>query len=189
MNGRLTSENRFVALTALILTAIFFASIYAGYSAAKLYPIEEELKKFFEVFGGYLNDPILLALIIFANNAGKGFIAMLAGFFFGIFPIMFVALNGYIVGAVISWREPDWGIFKIIAAILPHGILEIPGIIIACSYGVWLGYRFYLALFKGEEFKKYLLKAVRIYLRVILPVLFVAAFIEAFITPIVVGLT
>ena len=183
------SENRFVALTALILTAIFLASSYIGYSAAKLYPIEEELKRFFEVFGGYLDNPVLLAMIIFANNAGKGLIAMLAGFFFGIFPILFVALNGYIVGAVVSWREPDWGLFKVLAAILPHGVLEIPGIIISCSYGVWLGYRFYLALFKGEEFKKYLLKAVKIYIKLILPVLFVAAFIEAFITPLVVSLT
>ncbi len=112
---------------------------------------------------------------------------MLAGFFFGIFPVAFVMLNGYIIGVVVSWREPDWGLLKVILAIIPHGILEIPAIIIACAYGMWLGYRFYLALFRGVEFRKYLLKAIRVYIRLVLPILLIAAFVEAFITPVVVG--
>ncbi len=130
---------------------------------------------------------MLLALIIFANNAGKSLLAMLAGFFFGIFPVAFVMLNGYIIGVVVSWREPDWGLLKVILAIIPHGILEIPAIIIACAYGMWLGYRFYLALFRGVEFRKYLLKAIRVYIRLVLPILLIAALVEAFITPVVVG--
>jgi len=113
---------------------------------------------------------------------------MLGGFFFGIFPVMFVLLNGYIVGVVVSWREAEWGSWKVVLAILPHGVLEIPAIIIACAYGVWLGYRFYLALFKGEEFKIYLLRAIRTYVKLVLPLLLIAAFVEAFITPMVVGM-
>ncbi|AAB90615.1 stage II sporulation protein M [Archaeoglobus fulgidus] len=183
----MNDERRFVIASSLLLTILFTASVYAGYTAGQDYPIEKELKRFFEYLGGFFDNPIILALIIFANNAGKSLIAMLAGFFFGIFPIAFVMLNGYIVGVVISWREPDWGLAKVVLAIIPHGILEIPAIIIACAYGVWLGYRFYLALFRGEEFKKYLLRAVRVYVKLVLPILLIAAFVEAFITPVVVG--
>jgi len=172
-----------------MLSAIFVISAYFGYVSGREYPVEQELKKFFEYFGDYLENPVMLALIIFANNAGKALIAMLAGFFFGIFPAIFIILNGYVIGVVVSWREPDWGIEKVLLAIIPHGILEIPAVIISCAYGVWLGYRFYLSLFKGELFMKHLLKALKIYRKFILPTLLIAAFVEAFITPMVVGLT
>ncbi len=177
----------FVISAVIMLTLVFFISAYIGYSYAKLEPgLEEGLKQFFESFKGFLNNPLVLMLIIFANNAAKALIAMLAGFYFGIFPIVFVALNGYIVGAVISLREPEMGTLGVVMALLPHGVLEIPAIILACSYGVWLGYRFYKALFNGEEFKPYLTHALKVYIKVILPVLFVAAFVEAFITPLLV---
>ncbi len=177
----------FVISAVIMLTLVFFISAYIGYSYAKLEPgLEEGLKQFFESFKGFLNNPLVLMLIIFANNAAKALIAMLAGFYFGIFPVVFVALNGYIVGAVISLREPEMGTLGVVMALLPHGVLEIPAIILACSYGVWLGYRFYKALFNGEEFKPYLMHALKVYVKIILPVLFVAAFVEAFITPLLV---
>lgn len=167
-----------------MLTFIFLLSAYAGYIAAQNDPtIDGTLRKFFEGFRDYMRDPIMLMLIIFINNAGKGLMAMLAGFFFGIFPIIFISMNGYILGVVISLREPDMGISGVLMAILPHGILEIPAIIIACSYGIWLGYKFYRSLFMGEEFKPYLMDALKTYFKTILPVLFIAAAVEAFITP------
>lgn len=177
----------FIISVSLVLTLIFFISAYVGYTAAQENPtIDDTLRKFFEGFRDYMSNPVLLMLIIFANNAGKGLIAMLAGFFFGIFPVLFITLNGYIVGVVVSLRQSDWGIQKVLMAILPHGILEIPAIIIACSYGVWLGYRFYMSLFAGEAFKPYLMHALKVYLRVIVPILLIAAAVEAFITPVLI---
>ncbi len=178
---------RFITFAAIVLTIIFFLSAYAGYSYAKLEPgLEEGLKQFFETFKDFLSNPVTLMLIIFANNASKALIAMLAGFFFGIFPVIFVALNGYIIGAVVSLREPEMGMLGVVIAILPHGLFEIPAIILACAYGMWLGYRFYRSLFAGEEFKPHLMQALRVYVRIILPVLLLAAMIEAFITPLLV---
>ncbi|WP_202320247.1 stage II sporulation protein M [Archaeoglobus neptunius] len=179
---------RVILTTTLALGIVFIISAIVGYHEAQYNPqLGEGLKKFFEGFRGFMENPVLLMLIIFANNAGKSLVAMLAGFFFGIFPVLFVILNGYIVGVVVSVKSPEWGIYKVIAAILPHGILEIPAIIISCAYGVWLGYRFYRALFNGEEFKKYVVYAIKVYLRFIVPVLFIAAVVEAFITPLVVS--
>ncbi len=181
-------ERNLIITLSMALSVLFIASVFAGYSGGEKYLVEEELRKFFEYFGGFFDNPVILAIIIFANNAGKSLIAMLGGFFFGILPVMFVMLNGYIVGVVISWREPEWGFWKVILTLIPHGIIEIPAIIIACAYGVWLGYRFYLALFRGEEFRIYILRSIRAYIRLVLPLLLVAAFVEAFITPLVAGL-
>ena len=46
--------------------------------------------------------PLMVMVIIFLNNALKSFVAMLLGVFFGIAPIAFVAVNGLIIGLVVS---------------------------------------------------------------------------------------
>ncbi len=168
------------------LVILFFVSAYYGYTLSQSQALFANLQKFFEKFKGFLKSPPLFMLLIFANNSVKSLIAMLGGFFFGIVPIIFVISNGYILGLAVSYRLPQWGILRVVAAILPHGILEIPAILIACSYGVWLGIKFADALFRGKEFKPHLIKALKVYLRVVLPMLFVAAIIEAFITPVLV---
>ncbi len=177
-------ERNFILGTSIILTVIFLISAYFGYSAAKYdKSFELILRKFFESFRGFTDDPLMFMLVIFANNAVKSLAAMLGGFFFGIFPILFMVANGYVLGVVLSLREPEWGIAGVLMAVLPHGILEIPAVIIACSYGVWLGTKFAAALFKGSEFKPYVVHALKVYVAIVLPVLLIAAAVEVFITP------
>lgn len=162
----------------LFLLAIFLISAYIGYLFNG-----DVVEEIFKEFGSIANlDPISLFVVIFLNNSLKSLLAILLGFFFGIFPIFFVSVNGYILGAVFSIKK-DLGLIKLLLAILPHGIIEIPAILIASSYGVHLGYRFALALFKNKEFKPYLFKALKVYFKVVLPMLLIAAFIETFITP------
>lgn len=165
----------------LFLFIVFFLSAYSGYLSGDV-EILEELGKFFGEFEKILNDQFKFAVFIFLNNAIKSLIAMLSGFFFGIFPILFIAVNGYILGMVVALRLPEWGWVKIAAAILPHGIIEIPAVIVACSQGVMLGYHFYLAVFKGEKFKPHLVESLKIYFKVVVPMLLIAAIVEAFIT-------
>ena len=61
-------------------------------------------------------------------------------------------------------------------------ILEIPAILLAAGYGLWLGSVFYRSLKHGEPFKEPFLWAIKKYYKVILPLLLLAAFIEAFLT-------
>ena len=178
------NERKFVLTSFVALAVIFLVSAHFGYIAAKHdETLELILRKFFEGFRGFMDDPVVFMLVIFANNAIKSLVAMLGGFFFGIFPVLFMAANGYVLGVVLSLREPEWGLTGVLMAILPHGILEIPAVLLACSYGVWLGAKFAESLFKGEEFKPHLSKAIRVYVTLILPTLFVAAAVEVFITP------
>ncbi|MCS7121306.1 MAG: stage II sporulation protein M [Archaeoglobaceae archaeon] len=165
----------------LSLLTIFILSIFVGYltNGETIKPILEEFTKITKL------DPLTLAVIIFANNSFKSFLALILGSFFGIFPITFVITNGYILGAVIALKK-DIGLSKILLAILPHGIIEIPAVLIASSYGVFLGYRFFLRIFRKQAFKPHLVRALKVYFKIVLPMLLVAALIEAFITPVLI---
>ncbi len=181
------TERKFIFASFIFLSFLFLYSTYLGYSLQyQAEKLEWILRKFFETFRGVSNNLVLLSLFIFVNNAVKSLVAMLGGFFFGLLPILFVSSNGFILGTMIKLRIEDWGIFGILLAIVPHGIIEVPSVLLACSYGVWLGYRFALSLFRGERFLPYLRVALLVYVKVILPLLLVAALVEVFITPLLI---
>jgi stage II sporulation protein M len=75
------------------------------------------------------------------------------------------------------------GLLFVAAAILPHGIFEIPSFIISASLGFILGAAV-LAEWRGAGDSAATARAhARTFLLVVVPLVAVAAFIEAFITP------
>lgn len=92
---------------------------------------------------GSSNPTLTFMTVIFFNNAIKSILVIFLGAFFGLFPIFFLVVNGMILGFVIQLSLDGtanisvWDlIFK---GLLPHGILEIPALIIAGAYGLRLG--------------------------------------------------
>ncbi len=174
----------------VISIAIFTLSILAGHYFA----IEEKdlankiLDQFFSQFNLEVST-LELFLFIFINNALKAFIAIITGLFFGIFPILFLYINGFLIGMLITLKLSEIGFYKILALILPHGIIEIPAVILSASYGIELGI-LVIKKISGEEveIKKSLRKFLTTYLKAILPMLLIAALIETFITPIIASL-
>jgi stage II sporulation protein M len=147
----------------------------------------EQLSKMFS-FVKNLSLPEIF-LLIFMNNSVKAILSTVSGIFAGIFPACFVFINGYIVGIVYYVKSTQIGRVKALMYLLPHGVIEIPAILLACSYGSWLGLRFIRKL-RGhkinlrEDFKM----AVKACIRTVIPMLLVAAFVETFITPVIVRL-
>ena len=93
-----------------------------------------------EKFGHYTDlSPMWLFLFILANNAAKAFIILLLGIMFGILPVVSVFLNGYTLGIVCLWAVGESGITSVMNSVLPHGVMEIPALIISTAYGLWLG--------------------------------------------------
>jgi stage II sporulation protein M len=126
-------------------------------------------------------------LVIFLNNAVKSLFSIVLGAGFGIIPIIFVGGNGILLGLVANQVSHEQGTLFILAAILPHGIIEIPMVLISSGLGLRLGYLMYSSIMGKETDMKYeLLQSLRIYMRIIMPLLFVSAFIETFVTPLVV---
>ncbi|MCS7144094.1 MAG: stage II sporulation protein M [Archaeoglobaceae archaeon] len=163
------------------LSALFLLSCYFGYLLADLYPEFarreiEILKEFLKSITSEEISPVAIFIIIILNNSIKSFVAMVLGVLLGIVPILFVITNGLIIGVFANVFGEEIGTFSFILKIIPHGILEIPAIILASSYGVWLGIEF---LRDRKNIDKHMRYATGQFVKIVLPMLIVAAVIEA----------
>lgn len=86
------------------------------------------------------NSSLRFMVFIFFNNAIKAIVVMYIGSLFGIVPLVFLAVNGMVIGYVINIAAEEGLLFTIVfKGLLPHGILEIPAILFACAYGMRFG--------------------------------------------------
>lgn len=135
-----------------------------------------------------------LFLFIFFNNAIKGVVIIYAGILFGILPIIFLVVNGVVIGFVLQLASNNGADVTdlIIRGLLPHGILEIPAIIIACGYGLHFGYIVLKSMKRSDsakragEWKEFMKSTLTASFWVVL-LLFVAAIIESTLTLYLVG--
>ncbi|GGE00712.1 stage II sporulation protein M [Paenibacillus nasutitermitis] len=105
------------------------------------------LKQMAETIDSSSNPTLWFMVFIFFNNAIKSIIVMYLGAIFGIVPFIFLAVNGMMIGYIVSKTAAGGGdaIVMLMKGLLPHGIIEIPAIIIACAYG----FKFGAMMFKG----------------------------------------
>lgn len=166
----------------LLLAALMFvASTTAGYGYSALNPefsatLTSELSSRFGILVEL--PPPLLMLRIFIQNSALSFFAMILGIIFAIVPILFIIYNGFIIGAVIYTVSQEHGVMLILINILPHGVIEIPMILLSAAIGIRLGQETIKKLLSKGNVKKELTKGLEIYAFWILPLLFIAAAIE-----------
>jgi len=89
---------------------------------------------------------------------------------------------------LVSALQSDIGFIPIIASLAPHGIIEIPLLILSTSLGFIIGMesiRFIAK--KGSQMKATLKQSLILYTKWILPGLIIAAIIEVFITPLTIS--
>ncbi len=154
---------------------------------------------------------LLLPFIIFSNNLMVSLI-MLALFPTIAGPWVFMAFQGFAVGAIIGYQGVDEGIKEFLASIptisgcslspssilllkaallLPHGIFELPGVSLFMATSARLSFAMidYISWKRGKRIEKpSFTQTLRSSLPAILigaALLLVAAFIESFITPII----
>ena len=165
---------------------IFTISVFGGYLIAQNYPEETQLL-IEEISSMFLSGEEVTSwqifLFIFENNVSKLFILLLLGAFAGLIPILSVFANGLLLGifAQVVSEEISWTFFFL--GILPHGIIEIPVLIISSAIGIRIGKVAIFRLFsKKESLLKELFKALKFFILVLVPLIFIAALIEAFLT-------
>lgn len=171
----------------LFSSYIFIVAILGGYFFAQNYPREtqqviEELKEFFS--GSEEMTDWQIFLFILENNVTKLFLALVLGIFAGLIPLLSILANGMILGifAQIVSQELSWNFF--ILGILPHGIIEIPVLILSAAIGIRIGKSaVWRLLGRDKNFIKEFTKAIRFYIMILVPLIFIAALIETFITP------
>lgn len=175
---------------------VFFIGIYIGAVKFDLVDsfIREQLNGLagiHKMVEGKENLQLWLFFIIFINNSLKAVLFVYAGLFFGLLPLYSLIVNGILLGYIgaAGVQESSWVV--IAAGILPHGILEIPAIILASAFGVKFGFLMLRGVFSillptrrqrvAGEFRKWF-RISGPFLLCITIVLLVAAVIESTVT-------
>ncbi len=166
----------------LFLAALMLiASTTAGYGYSALNPefSAELTSELSSEFGALAELPApLLMLRIFAQNSVLCFAALILGIILAIIPILFLIYNGFIIGAVIYTASQEHGVMLVLVNILPHGLIEIPMILLSVAIGIRLGQETVKKLLGEGNVKKELIGGLEIYAFWVLPLLFIAAAIE-----------
>lgn len=115
----------------------------------------EGIRQIAETLEASKHPQLYFFLFIFFNNAIKAILFVFFGALLGVLPVWVLVVNGMMLGFVLANQEQSgWIVF--IKGILPHGIIELPAIIIACAYGIRFGFTLIKSLFMlfSEEKRK-----------------------------------
>ncbi len=129
--------------------------------------------------------PALTAVAIFFKNV----LALLFSFafspIFGLAPIMALVLNGWVLTMVSTMIIQEKSLGFVLAGLLPHGIIELPALILGEAAALSFGFMVILVLFKKRQKNQLLpsLKQNSKYLAIAFALLVPAAIIETFVTP------
>lgn len=91
-------------------------------------------------------------VFIFLNNSIKAVVILFLGALFGVLPALFLFINGGVIGYLVHISAINGqDMFELIVkGLLPHGIIEIPAIIIACAFGLHFGGKVASSLFSSS---------------------------------------
>lgn len=171
-----------------IFALLFFIfSIVSGFLGAKFFPervlpILTVLRATYGEVATWKSSQQFLFVVF--NNSFLLFLILLFSFFFGIFPIFVLFLNGAVLGALFFFLKDSLPTSLFLIAILPHGIFEIPVLIIACSSGLKIAKKTIgIILAKEEGLREEIFSALKFFLKFLIPLLILAALIEVYFVP------
>lgn len=175
--------DKFLKPYVYVVSFLFLLSSFVGVLTP--YHYQQEIAKTLLTYFSPLKSSTQLQVFIkiFLNNYISTLLTLLIGLFFGIGPIIFLFINGFFLGNLIAFASTKVSIFKIGLAIVPHGIFEVPAVIIASSYGLWWGVKNYRKLRYKDSFKDNFTLPMKRYINVVVPLLLIGAFVETYVTP------
>jgi len=182
----LKSVRVYIALSAFI----FLATAVMGYYETENNPeLASSWLQELQMLKWIMSLPaILIMIIIFLKNFLACVMSVLLGLGLGIIPFLVATSNGFLLGIVSYGVLHKQGPLYLLAGILPHGIIELPTVLVCIALGIRLGHLLALSIL-GEktDLAGEARKAARFLYRWAMPLLLLAAFIETFITPIAIS--
>jgi stage II sporulation protein M len=167
-------KNYFLVVLLLFLLISLFGFFFPYFFNEQIIKLITKLLKETENLG-----PLELIGFIIFNNIKSAFFGMIFGVFFGIISIFVVVVNGYVLGFVVKETVAIEG-FSVLFRLVPHGIFEIPAVIISLALGLKLG--LFLFIYKGKnkskEFLSWLKDSIKVFVFIIIPLLVIAGIIE-----------
>ena len=148
--------------------------------------IDTFLKEFQDMFGPLKEmTSFELFYTIFFVNTRTSFLIMMLGVFVGFFPFMSLWGNGTVLGLLYGKFIAEGGTpLVFLIGILPHGIIEIPAILIAASQGFRLGKEIISpppGKTRSESLRVNIRKGLKLF-ALIIPLLLIAALIEVYLS-------
>lgn len=146
--------------------------------------------------GGIDSEGRISAFGLFCNNLRVCLLALVCGVApFLCLPALIMLINaavlGVVVGALCVIAGGGYGLLYTLAGIIPHGIFELPALLMGIALGTALSIDIGLRLFgrpRPLTLLQLLSQLLRATVLVLAPMLAAAALIEAYITPLVLGL-
>ncbi|MDN5363988.1 MAG: stage sporulation protein [Eubacteriales bacterium] len=175
-------ESRYFGL--LISAAVYTFSILVGYISGK-YVLFVEPSFFNRYFLSQTNTKITWLAVITHNTLIILLIAIGGLLSFGIVSAAILFSNGFYVGLTIAFALTRVSITYILKKLLPHGIIEIPALLIASSMGFRLLQVVLLYVFRRDSFEpnwKWEVKNFAIMLIISLLLLLCASVVEVFVS-------
>lgn len=128
-------------------------------------------------------------IFIFVKNVSVVLISIAFSPIFCLLPIMALVLNGGLIGLVSTTVIQEKSLGYLLAGLLPHGIFELPALIMGEAVALSFGATVVLALFKKERGNLLLpnLRKNFRYLVIAFALLLVAAIVETYVTPLLLG--
>ena len=125
----------------VLATVIFFASLVLGALAGQntVEALMGQLGAILQPLTSTGKLSILLVLLIFINNAIKALGLVFLGILLGLPPLLFISLNGFVLGGLGAALESAHGWRYVVASLVPHGVIEIPVILLAAALGLTIG--------------------------------------------------
>jgi stage II sporulation protein M len=179
------------ARNAIFTCVLFAASVAAGVAITVGDPAagQQLLELFREAILGQVLDSSapVLAATLFLNNLQACVIMFFGGASFGLLTALVIISNGVIIGSVVELVRQQQGGLYIAAALVPHGIFEIPAFIISGTLGFLLAWSLWNEWNGKADAAADATRMGRTFLLYVLPLVFLAAVTEAFITPAIIA--
>lgn len=187
---------RIVSPAIILMVVALAIGAWAGVKIAGQFPLPAELMQFSQIDNGFVSGLEALrfftpsaVLTIWLHNLRSMLLATLAGIFsFGVLAALVlmlpITLIAY-VAANVAAAGGSWLAF-LLGLVAPHGMLEIPAILIGGAAIVRLGATLTTPArgrTLGEAFMEALARWAQVMLGVVIPLFLLAAVVEAFITP------
>ena len=124
-----------------------------------------------------------LMISLFLHNALICLLMLGLGLALGVLTLFIAFDNGLMIGLAGTATASKAGLLYTLAAILPHGIVEVPVMVLSAAIGLHLGYSVLLSLIRRPvDLRQEIADALGVYAVWLLPLLLLAAFLESYVT-------
>jgi len=147
--------------------------------------ISEEIAALEELGASLVPFSVLTLVFIFVKNVVALLVSFVLSPILCLVPILALTANGWLLSFVSASVAQEKSLGYVLAGLLPHGVLELPALIMAEAAALSFGTMAMLALIKKERRSLLLpnLKQNLKYLVIALALLLPAAIIETYVTP------